>query len=349
MNHDNEDYTNDSGARASLSPTGQPAIRSAMRAMRRHRWTMWCVLALALGGAGMMEACAPTEAGPVDPGPAPPGTSAPTECPASMEDPCMRYHIPLVGNPSTDVALRGKYIAAFGTACYMSEFGTFDCFYQKWQAACADAAKIGEVSGNAPYDKGYACQPIGNDDYTLQIGSDVANKITINYQAAPRQTPLIEVDGMPTEVSGPYRNLPEPEEVGPGNKFDRPSPVVNDKGETLDQRDWVLQVNRNAHDGNIHSDLAGFKFPCEKGSPEVCTEPDVLEDPDPQKPPPTFPDAVAQVHHVVPMKDLRCCPWGTNSYKNAAVISAKLNRFFTNNNPPAEEVKKLNSAGAYTP
>ena len=42
----------------------------------------------------------------------------------------MRYHIPLVGNPSTDVALRSKYIAAFGTACYMSEFDTFDCFYK---------------------------------------------------------------------------------------------------------------------------------------------------------------------------------------------------------------------------
>jgi len=69
-------------------------------------------------------------------------------------------HIPLVGNPSTDVALRSKYIAAFGTACYMSELETFDCFYQKWQAACADAVKIGEVSGNAPYDKGYMCRRV---------------------------------------------------------------------------------------------------------------------------------------------------------------------------------------------
>jgi hypothetical protein len=49
------------------------------------------------------------------------------------------------------------------------------------------------------------------------------------------------------------------------------------------------------------------------------------------------------------MKDLRCCPWGTNSYKNAAVISRKLNGFFSNNNPPADEVKRLNDATAYTP
>jgi hypothetical protein len=134
------------------------------------------------------------------------------------------------------------------------------------------------------------------------------------------------------------------------NKFDRPSPVVNDKGETLDQRDWILKVNRDKHGGEVHSDLAGFKFPCKEqdGGLTTCTEPIVLNDPDSEEPP-FDPDAVAQVHHVVPMKDLRCCAWGTNSYKNAAVISQKLNRFFTNNNPPVEEVEKLNGAEAYTP
>lgn len=261
----------------------------------------------------------------------------------------MRYRIPLVGNPSTDVALRDKYIAAFGAACYMSEASTFDCFYQKWQVACADGAKIGAVSGNAPYDQGYTCEPVGNGDYTLQIGPDVANKITIYYQAAPRQTPLIEIDGVPTEINGPYRNLPDPQQVGPGNEFDRPSGLVNERGEALDQREWILQVNRNAHSGEVHSDLAGFKFPCKEqdGGLTTCTEPDVLEDPDKE----AFfdPDAVAQVHHVVPRKDRRCCPWGTNSNKNAAVISRKLNRFLTNDDPPAEEVKRLNDANAYAP
>ncbi|MEO5729092.1 MAG: hypothetical protein ABI134_23020 [Byssovorax sp.] len=142
----------------------------------------------------------------------------------------MRYHIPLVGNPSTDVALRNKYIAAFGSACYMSWVNTFDCFYKTWEAACADAVKIGEASGTLPYDKGYTCQPVGNGDYTLQIGPDVALKITINHQAAPRQTPLTDVDGVPTEVNGPYRNLTEPKTLGPGQPFNKcDSGMINDQ------------------------------------------------------------------------------------------------------------------------
>ncbi len=257
----------------------------------------------------------------------------------------MRYRIPLDGNPSMDVALRNKYIAAFGDACYVSEAGAFNCFYKTWQAACADAVKIAEVYGAAPFDKGYTCQPVGNGDYSLQVGPDVANKIFIYYENAPRQTPLVEVDGVPTEVSGPYRNLADPAGVGPGDPFDLDSGMVNAKGESLKQREWVLEVNKKANDGKIHSDLAGFTWPCKDGDGGLttCKEPDVL--PDPDDPSGTYPN----VHHVVPMKDRRCCPWGTNSYKNAAVISTKLNGYFLNHNPPAEEVKMVNSAKAYTP
>jgi len=264
----------------------------------------------ACGLSGLSESACPA------PGLTPPDT--PTECPAPIGDQCMRYRLPLVGNPSTDVALRNKYIAAFGTACYMSEADTFDCFYEKWQAACADAVKIGEVSGNAPYDKGYTCQPVGNGDYTLQIGPDVALKITINYQAAPRQTPLLDLDGMPTEVNGPYRNLTEPKKLGPGEDFYCPSGQVGDDGKILKQRDWILQVNQKKH-GEIHSDLAGFEYPCgvdENCKPTTCIEPLVLK-----AGPKNDPEAV-QVHHVVPRNDQRSCRWGTNSNKNAAVVLA---------------------------
>ncbi|UQA58427.1 hypothetical protein [Polyangium aurulentum] len=272
----------------------------------------------------------------------------------------MRYRIPLLGNPNMDLALRAKYIAAFGTACYLSEANTFDCFYEKWEKACDDAKKIAEVAGAAPYEKKYECQPVGNGDYRLQVGPDPANNILINYQAAPRQTPLVEVDGVPTEVSGPYRNLTEPKTLGPGQPFNKcDSGVIGADGKSLLQHKHILQVNRSAHKndagvGEIHSDLAGFKWPCtvmNENCEEVakeCEEPLVLHDPD-VKPPPFDPGSIARVHHVVPMKDERRCPWGTNSTRNAAVISERLNMYFTNDNPPAEEVKRLNAAPAYTP
>ena len=317
--------------------------------MSRFMFSLMAVTVTLLFG---LVACSASTPGTKGAGGAQNTADTPTECSASVEEPCMRYHIPLDGNPSTDVALRSKYLAAFGSACYTSEVSTFDCFCQKWQAACADAVKIGEVSGNAPYDTGYTCQPVvGTDDYTLQIGPDVALEIFINYQAAPRQTPLTEINGVPTEVNGPYRDLIDPAQVGPGNKYDRPSGMVDAHGGALDQQEWVLQVNRNAHGGAIHSDLAGFTWPCkgQDGGVTTCVEPDVLEDPESKNKSPFYADTGAQLHHVVPVKDLRCCPWGTNAYKNAAVISGKLNRYLTNNNPPADEVKKLNGAQAYTP
>jgi hypothetical protein len=318
-----------------------------MQAMTRRRWAMLGLLAFGFAGAGMTGACgSPLDPGPVDACPTPPDTptDTSTECAAPMPNPCMLYRIPLVGNPSTDVALRSKYIAAFGSACYMSEVDTFDCFYKDWKAACADAVKIGEVSGNAPYDKGYTCQPVGNGDYTLQVGPDVANKITINYQAAPRETPLIDVKGVPTEVSGPYRNLTEPQKLGPGQDFYCPSGQVDENGNSLKQKEWILQVNRDAHGGEIHSDLAGFEYPCVKNcKPATCTEPLVLK-----AGPKEDPEA-AQVHHVVRMTDQRGCPWGTNSNKNAAVISRKLNRFLWYKYPSADEVVRINQAPPYTP
>ena len=81
----------------------------------------------------------------------------------------------------------------------------------------------------------------------------------------------------------------------------------------------------------------------EECKPTTCTEPLVLK-----ATPKNDPEAV-QVHHVVPRNDQRSCRWGTNSNKNAAVVSRKLNRYLTNTDPPAVEVKRLNNAEAYTP
>jgi len=304
------------------------------------------VLVLVLGGAAMTGACG----APVDSGCPVPGVDTPAEqpidCSAPIENQCMRYRIPLVGNPNMDLALRAKYIAAFGTACYMSEANSFDCFYKELKTACDDAKKIGEFSGNAPYDKSYTCQPVGNGNHTLQIGPDVANKLTINYQAAPRQTTLIDVNGTPTAPNGPYRNLTEPQKLEPGQDFYCNSGQVDENGKPLNQKDWILQVNRKAHGGEIHSDLAGFTYLCgvdENCKPKTCTEPLVLK-----KPPLNDPEE-AQVHHVVPRTDRRSCPWGTNSNRNAAVISRRLNQFLFNKVPPENEVLQINRVPPYTP
>jgi hypothetical protein len=117
-------------------------------------------------------------------------------------------------------------------------------------------------------------------------------------------------------------------------------------GMPLNQRDWILLVNRKAHNGELQSDLADFTYPCgvdENCNPKICKESRFLKEG-----PMGDPDAV-QVHHVVPMNDKRRCPWGANSNKNAAVISSKLNRYLWNKQPPADEVKLLNDAPAYTP
>ena len=271
----------------------------------------------------------------------------------------MRYRLELLGDPINNLMLRAKYIAAFGDACYVSVAGTFDCWYETWQKACENAVLIGEASETTQYAKGYECQPDGVGNYWLQTGSDPSVRTWIYYQNAPRQTPLVEVDGMQVEVNGPYRNLPEPPTLGLAQPFNKCfSGMVDENGDGLSQRDYILQVNRNAHMndagvGEIHSDLAGFKWPCErvdedcKTVVEECEEPLVLADPD--KPAPFDPGSIAQVHHAVPMMDKRSCAWGTNSNKNAAVISTKLNKWLSNKNPPPEEVKQLNKAPAYTP
>lgn len=322
-------------------------------------------LVLGIGGAILLSACiaggesddaskpsftgrTPEPVGriPIPPAPA---SDVATECAAEVEEPCMRYLIPLDGNPTSDTALRTKYVAAFGSACYMSDEdpSTFNCFYKSIKKACADAKLIGEVSGNAAYAKTYNCQAIGNGDYWLQIGPDVANKLFIYLQDAPRQTPLVDINGVPTAVNGPYRNLPEPEVVGPGERFY--NDIIDQNGNKIEQRKYILQVNRNAHLGDagigeIHSDLAGFVYPCDKMDPsKMCTEPTLLKEGNSN-------DLDApEVHHVVRRKDERCCPWGTNSRANAVVISRRLNSYLRNKYPDANEIIWINNLPSYTP
>lgn len=110
-----------------------------MRPMQRRHSIMLVALVLGFGGAGMTGACV-GEIGPNDAAcPAPsvdPPIEKPSDCSMSTENQCMLYRIPLMGNPSTDAMLRAKYVAAFGSACYVSAANTFDCFYKDHRQGC---------------------------------------------------------------------------------------------------------------------------------------------------------------------------------------------------------------------
>lgn len=331
----------------------------------------WAVLVVSFGLAGMMGACASVEpdrsAAGIEPttpeaevslpiegkfppkerlslgaSPAPP--REPAECSESIvANPCKKYRIQLQGDTMNGL-VRAKYKAAFGSACYVSVSNTFDCFYKDPLKACDDGVLVPDVYGAAAYDKTYKCQQIkGTMDWWRQVGPDPSIKIDIKYQDAPLETSDIDVNGVPTAINGPYRNLPEPSKVLPGKEFH----CYYIDG--VKQKERILQVNRDAHVsgagvGEIHSDLAGFKYPCNGPDKEMCEEPLVLKEPSKK-----YDEKRAEVHHVTRRTDLRGCPWGTNSNKNAVVISAKLNGHLKNKYPTKDEVDRVNLVPAYPP
>jgi len=345
--------SNNKNPQASLKATEQTSRNNESypeRTIIKRRLPTFGVLILAFGAAWMTwttGACNGLILPPPDVTLPDTPTETSEECADTLEVPCKRYRIELLGNPTGNVELQKSYKEKFGSACYVAaKDDSFNCYFKTPQDACEAVLLVPIAFDAAAYeDHPETCQQVnGTDIWSLQTGSDPANVTYIYFEDAPRQTPLVEINGVPTEVNGPYRNLVEATSVEPGKDFYDNSGMVDADGGFLTQKDWILQVNRNKHgDNKIHSDLAGFMFPCEKGKPKLCPEPDILGEPS------WLLDARAEVHHVMPMKDKRCCPLGTNAYRNAAVISHKLNVYLTNNDPPEEEVKRLNDAAAYTP
>lgn len=308
---------------------------------------------LGFGGAVLMGACAvaftPEEAACSTAEPEPPAEE-PTTCGTATGEPCMRYRIELLGNPSMDPVLRAKYKARLGSACYVAATNnTFNCYYEDPIKACKAVLLVPVAFGAADYeDHPETCKAINATLWSLQTGPDPANLSYIYYENAPVETSLIDVDGgAPLAVNGPYRNLPQKTTIKAGGDFDCKTGIPGPDGGTLEQREWILQINRAANGGKIRSDLAGFTYPCKTGCPELCTEPEFLNEP------PTkvgmYDAKAARVHHVVRRKDLRRCDWGTNANGNAAVISEKLNRFLWYKYPAADEVNQINNVPPYTP
>jgi hypothetical protein len=246
----------------------------------------------------------------------------------------------------------------------MSEANTFGCFYKKADVkqggnACKHAQMVAAVFGVVPYDDHpetcKATPGTNEEQFTLQVGPDTANVVFIKLENAPLESSLIDVgNGVEVAINGPYRNLPEPSKVEPGREFDCASGQFGADGKSLSQIKYILDVNRKAHknaqgEHEIHSDLAGFMHPCTVGSSTLCTEPMVLEDPAKPRKDIKDPMLIAQVHHEVRKTDKRGCKWGTNSNKNAAVISRRLNQHLYNKYPDAKEVDLINMRPPYTP
>lgn len=63
-------------------------------------------------------------------------------------------------------------------------------------------------------------------------------------------------------------HLPEPQDLAPGNDFYKD--VVDKNGVTIQQRQLILEANRNAYGGEVQSaQKVGITWP---GSPEVPPE-----------------------------------------------------------------------------
>jgi RHS repeat-associated protein len=109
------------------------------------------------------------------------------------------------------------------------------------------------------------------------------------------------------ESGGPYSNLKDPSSVGPGKNY------------TAAQKAAIYQQNRAANGGQLKSDLDGTPLvPSQQSKAGVPT-----------------PANAAQVDHYIPRNpaDPSVAP-GTNSFRNARVLSAAQNQAKSNYVPP---------------
>lgn len=128
---------------------------------------------------------------------------------------------------------------------------------------------------------------------------------------------------------------------------------------TKGQKERIYRINKNENNLNrgslVRSNLAGFKFP--KPTNQECEQEDMTH-PGPNRPrdqprgciePTELDRAKTGIHHVVPRVDLWGCPCGTNSLKNAIVISRQLNIFLSNSDRPTNEILRVNFEGTNMP
>ncbi len=269
------------------------------------------------------------------------------------------------------------YIAKYPVDCYLDVNQTIQCFFTSTKAACDAAVYMENTIENLGTKwKLEKITPDGGSspDATCvmdvlplpAMGEPFKQMVHVSMQnpkAARSETLSFPNLGI-VSFAGPYRNQPDPPQVSGSTKIPGPQPgmsysdrctavadangnVVKDATNApLRLNTMIIGLNAAAHPnkvtkiGEVTSDLAGYRYlrlgktPCIKDDPKPgwCVEPAVLGG-GPQNSP--------QVHHMVPAHYPGSCVWGKNSMANAVVISAQLNRYFSNSYPEEEAVKQV--------
>lgn len=229
--------------------------------------------------------------------------------PTSVPEPqqCKRYNMTLDLSWS-DPAAQQKYMARFPDNCFVTWTNNFACYFKTAQEAC-DAKVIShdQIAQFPKYEQPTTCS--FNGTYYELLDAEGTSKAQISLTQQPLQAS--------EAIAGPYSNL-----------SDGTEPIL--PGRAIGCRaSQVIAANQDHfHDGKVHSDLAGFLFPCPEGR-GFCIEPDDITDKNPV------------VHQIVPRTDPRGCGLGTNSFANVAVMSSKLAAALGNEMPPAKAIEKL--------
>ncbi len=134
-------------------------------------------------------------------------------------------------------------------------------------------------------------------------------------------------------VNGPYRQCPDSFTLC-GTKY---TEAINGFDFTSTQKKTIKKANW-AKNGKLKSDLAGYRYTYNGVS---YVEPEFLDES------PNKNANSPEIHHVLPKKDRQGCNCGSNSMKNAAVISHRLNQYFLNNKRETAEVQMINSKEPY--
>jgi hypothetical protein len=277
------------------------------------------------------------------------------------------------------LSTKAAYLNTFPEDCYWDAGGLLQCYFATAKEACDglivmnnDIEKNGtkyvfkrlETAANDP-DWVHCISESVNGDGTL---SGFEHDVSIEYTSRPErgdfvQNPNSSGNAVLLDVSGPYRlqpdtpynhvSTPHTGQPFPGSKYGCLNKATQNG--TFDFRTIILGLNAFRFRGDLVSDLANYPYPKPKSSECIKKHPRMagwcIESDDPLQAAAGFPNS-AQVHHEIPRKfnvSGKSCPWGRASMKNALVISAQLNNYFSNKYPEVSAVQRMNNTPSYVP